>query len=165
MNAVLKFESDDNEKRDIKLKNVLLYTKIKYVVIITEKTLKTCKRILNNNRPFKCIFNSNRMSSIYIGFTGIKCYYGISSGACLTFGESHQWIYLECGGSAFVSVVLMNFLLTEPKIYFYIIYDTGYPSHVLLCLSASMLTGTLASKPKTCSYVRTVSAIGKRHYS
>lgn len=50
--------------------------------------------------------------------------------------------------SAFISVVLFNFLFTEPRFTFNA-YDSGYPITFVIMLIASVTTGTLASKLKS----------------
>jgi len=55
--------------------------------------------------------------------------------------------YIWSVAGSLVSVVLMNFFLTEPRFTFHT-YDTGYPLTCVIMLAASMLTGTLASKLK-----------------
>lgn len=49
--------------------------------------------------------------------------------------------------SAFMSVALFNFFFTQPRLTFHA-YDPGYPVTFVITLSASIITGTLASKLK-----------------
>lgn len=49
--------------------------------------------------------------------------------------------------SSFLSVILFNFFLTEPRLTFHA-YGAGYPLTFIIMLAASILTGTLASSLK-----------------
>ena len=85
------------------------------------------------------------MLLIYIGFTesNVTMVYLLCVLLLSIFTNGYIW---SVAGSL-VSVVLMNFFLTEPRFTFHT-YDTGYPLTCVIMLAASMLTGTLASKLK-----------------
>ena len=85
------------------------------------------------------------MLLIYIGFTesNVTMVYLLCVLLISIFTNGYIW---SVAGSL-VSVVLMNFFLTEPRFTLHT-YDTGYPLTCVIMLAASMLTGTLASKLK-----------------
>ena len=85
------------------------------------------------------------MLLIYIGFTesNVIMVYLLCVLLLSIFTNGYIWSVV----GSLVSVVLMNFFLTEPRFTFHT-YDTGYPLTCVIMLAASMLTGTLESKLK-----------------
>ena len=115
------------------------------MVIITEKTLKKLVKEFLITIGFLSIATVIGMLLIYIGFTesNVTMVYLLCVLLISIFTNGYIW---SVAGSL-VSVVLMNFFLTEPRFTFHA-YDTGYPLTCVIMLAASMLTGTLASKLK-----------------
>ena len=124
---------------------MLLYTKENKVVIITEKTLKKLVKEFLITIGLLSIATVIGMLLIYIGFTesNVIMVYLLCVLLISIFTNGYIW---SVAGSL-VSVVLMNFFLTEPRFTFHT-YDTGYPLTCVIMLAASMLTGTLESKLK-----------------
>lgn len=131
------------KKRDIKLK--MCYYIQNKVVIITEKTLKKLVKEFLITIGFLSIATVIGMLLIYIGFTesNVTMVYLLCVLLISIFTNGYIW---SVAGSL-VSVVLMNFFLTEPRFTLHT-YDTGYPLTCVIMLAASMLTGTLESKLK-----------------
>mgnify|MGYP000813210448 FL=1 len=115
------------------------------VVIITEKTLKKLVKEFLITIGLLSIATVIGMLLIYIGFTesNVIMVYLLCVLLISIFTNGYIW---SVAGSL-VSVVLMNFFLTEPRFTLHT-YDTGYPLTCVIMLAASMLTGTLASKLK-----------------
>ena len=115
------------------------------MVIITEKTLKKLVKEFLITIGYLSIATLIGMLLIYIGFTesNVTMVYLLCVLLLSIFTNGYIW---SVAGSL-VSVVLMNFFLTEPRFTFHT-YDTGYPLTCVIMLAASMLTGTLASKLK-----------------
>ena len=115
------------------------------MVIITEKTLKKLVKEFLITIGFLSIATVIGMLLIYIGFTesNVTMVYLLCVLLISIFTNGYIW---SVAGSL-VSVVLMNFFLTEPRFTLHT-YDTGYPLTCVIMLAASMLTGTLASKLK-----------------
>lgn len=115
------------------------------MVIITEKTLKKLVKEFLITIGFLSIATVIGMLLIYIGFTesNVTMVYLLCVLLISIFTNGYIW---SVAGSL-VSVVLMNFFLTEPRFTFHT-YDTGYPLTCVIMLAASMLTGTLESKLK-----------------
>ena len=115
------------------------------MVIITEKTLKKLVKEFLITIGYLSIATVIGMLLIYIGFTesNVTMVYLLCVLLLSIFTNGYIW---SVAGSL-VSVVLMNFFLTEPRFTLHT-YDTGYPLTCVIMLAASMLTGTLASKLK-----------------
>ena len=115
------------------------------MVIITEKTLKKLVKEFLITIGLLSIATVIGMLLIYIGFTesNVIMVYLLCVLLISIFTNGYIW---SVAGSL-VSVVLMNFFLTEPRFTLHT-YDTGYPLTCVIMLAASMLTGTLASKLK-----------------
>lgn len=115
------------------------------MVIITEKTLKKLVKEFLITIGLLSIATVIGMLLIYIGFTesNVIMVYLLCVLLISIFTNGYIW---SVAGSL-VSVVLMNFFLTEPRFTFHT-YDTGYPLTCVIMLAASMLTGTLESKLK-----------------
>ena len=115
------------------------------MVIITEKTLKKLVKEFLITIGFLSIATVIGMLLIYIGFTesNVIMVYLLCVLLLSIFTNGYIWSVV----GSLVSVVLMNFFLTEPRFTFHT-YDTGYPLTCVIMLAASMLTGTLESKLK-----------------
>lgn len=86
------------------------------------------------------------MVFLYLGFTDSNIITVYLLGVLLTslFTKGYA-----CGViGSFMSVMLFNFFFTEPRLTFHA-YDSGYPVTFVVVLSASIITGTLASKLKS----------------
>ena len=108
------------------------------MVIITEKTLKKLVKEFLITIGFLSIATVIGMLLIYIGFTesNVTMVYLLCVLLISIFTNGYIW---SVAGSL-VSVVLMNFFLTEPRFTLHT-YDTGYPLTCVIMLAASMLTG------------------------
>ena len=102
------------------------------MVIITEKTLKKLVKEFLITIGFLSIATVIGMSLIYIGFTesNVTMVYLLCVLLISIFTNGYIW---SVAGSL-VSVVLMNFFLTEPRFTLHT-YDTGYPLTCVIMLA------------------------------
>lgn len=112
----------------------------------TEKFIKTFIKELLITIGLLSIATILGMLLLHIGFTesNVTMVYLLSVLLISIFTNGYVW---SVAGSL-ISVILMNYFLTEPRFTFHA-YDSGYPLTCIIMLAASVLTGTLASKLKT----------------